>query len=253
MVKKYQNGTINIHSNHCFYSKRTDTVSPKSIIRIMSELSSLKKDLPINWDSSVLLRIIPTNTNLISFMISGPKDTPYHNGLFEFHAYFPDTYPNIPPNVLINTTDNGKVRFNPNLYSNGKVCLSLLGTWNGTKGESWISDLSTFFQVIISIQSLILVEEPYFNEPGYEKDMTTENGKKKSKEYNNNIQYETTRVAMLGMLENPPIGYEDFIKEHFKMKKDEILENLSKCINDSDKPDNFNTVFNKLKKHLEAL
>jgi hypothetical protein len=37
------------------------------------------------------------------------------------------------------------------------------------------------------------------------------------------------------------------------MKKDEILENVSKWINDSDKPDNFNTVFNKLKKHLEAL
>jgi hypothetical protein len=29
------------------------------------------------------------------------------------------------------TTDNGRVRFNPNLYANGKVCLSILGTWSG--------------------------------------------------------------------------------------------------------------------------
>ena len=25
----------------------------------------------------------------------------------------------------------GKVRFNPNLYNDGKVCLSILGTWAG--------------------------------------------------------------------------------------------------------------------------
>ena len=43
-------------------------------------------------------------------LIVGPKDTPYHNGLFEFHAYFPNEYPGIVPQVLINTTDNGKVR-----------------------------------------------------------------------------------------------------------------------------------------------
>ena len=27
------------------------------------------------------------------------------------------------------TTGAGTIRFNPNLYSNGTVCLSLLGTW----------------------------------------------------------------------------------------------------------------------------
>ena len=30
-------------------------------------------------------------------------------------------------------------------------------------------------QVLVSIQSLILVENPYFNEPGYEKGMHTYN------------------------------------------------------------------------------
>lgn len=33
--------------------------------------------------------------------------------------------------MLLATTGGGKVRFNPNLYNNGKVCLSLLGTWSG--------------------------------------------------------------------------------------------------------------------------
>lgn len=28
-------------------------------------------------------------------------------------------------------TGKGKIRFNPNLYKDGKICLSLLGTWRG--------------------------------------------------------------------------------------------------------------------------
>jgi hypothetical protein len=47
------------------------------------------------------------------------------------------------------------------------VCLSLLGTWSGAAGENWSALTSTFLQVIVSIQSLILVPEPYFNERQY--------------------------------------------------------------------------------------
>jgi hypothetical protein len=35
---------------------------------------------------------------------------------------------------------------------------------------------STLLQVLVSIQSLILVEKPYFNEPGYERTMNTPEG-----------------------------------------------------------------------------
>jgi len=51
-------------------------------------------------------------------------------------------------------------------HKDGKVCLSLLGTWSGAKGEMWEPAHSTMLQVIVSIQSLILVPQPYFNEPG---------------------------------------------------------------------------------------
>ena len=99
--------------------------------------------------------------------------------------YIPKDYPANPPNVQF--INHGNKRFNPNIYDCGKVCLSLLGTWKGDKGESWNSSTSTLFQLIISIQSQILIEEPYFNEPGHEKIINTEIGKKKSKEYNMNI------------------------------------------------------------------
>ncbi len=253
MIKENNYGTIKLDNSHRFYNERKEAISPKTIMRIMGELSSLKKDLPINWDSSILMRIITTNTNLLSFIIVGPKDTPYHNGLFEFHVYFPNEYPNNVPQVLINTTDNGKVRFNPNLYNNGKVCLSLLGTWRGEKGESWIPEISTFFQVMISIQSLILVDEPYFNEPGYERSSNTNEGKKQSAIYNENIRYETIRVAMLGMLKNKPIGYEVFIEEHFKLKKDEIIDVVEKWYKESINKDKFKKIIDELKEKLISL
>ena len=41
----------------------------------------------------------------------------------------------------------GSVRFNPNLYNCGKVCLSLLGTWSGAKGETWDPNSSSTLQV----------------------------------------------------------------------------------------------------------
>ncbi len=246
MVKENNYNIMNIDASHRFYIERMNKITPKTIMRIMSELSSLKKDLPINWDSSIVMRISKTNTNLISFIIVGPKDTPYHNGLFEFHAYFPDNYPSVVPKVLINTTDNSRVRFNPNLYNNGKVCLSLLGTWQGEKGESWIPEISTFFQVLISIQSLILVDEPYFNEPGYEKTMNTPDGKKHSSLYNDNIRYETVKVAMIGMLKNKVKHYEDFIEQHFKLKKDEIIQVVDKWYQESINKEKFKKVYDEL-------
>ncbi len=48
------------------------------------------------------------------------------------------------PQVQSLTTGGGKVRFNPNLYDDGKVCLSLLGTWHG---PSWDPAMSTILQV----------------------------------------------------------------------------------------------------------
>ena len=233
MITKEQSGYFTLTKEHSFYKKQKDTMSSKSIIRIISEISSLSKNLPNNWDSSVVVRMCKTNMNFISFIITGPKDTPYHNGIFEFNAYFPNGYPIEIPQVMIYTTDNGRVRFNPNLYACGKVCLSLLGTWRGEAGESWNPAISTFLQVIISIQSLILVDHPYFNEPGYEREIQTDKGKLKSKAYNENIRLETIRVAMIGMIENPSASYENMISSHFKLKKDEILCTVNKWLDES--------------------
>jgi ubiquitin-conjugating enzyme E2 O len=59
-----------------------------------------------------------------------------------------------------NIYSNFKVRFNPNLYEGGKVCLSILNTWPGRPEERWDATKSSLLQVLVSIQALVFVEEP---------------------------------------------------------------------------------------------
>jgi baculoviral IAP repeat-containing protein 6 len=223
-MKPIQFGIQEVTSNHRFISEINKNPEPLALRRIISEISSFKSDLPLNYDSSIWIRIPKKNMNLFTFIISGPKDTPYENGLFEFHAFFPINYPLTEPKVLINTTGNNKVRFNPNLYHCGKVCLSLLGTWSGHESEKWNPKTSTFLQVLVSIQSLILVENPYFNEPGYEKSMGTTKGNLLNFEYNEVIRYHTIELAIINQILNPPLEYKEIIHNHFKIKKDDILQ-----------------------------
>lgn len=63
----------------------------------------------------------------IHALITGPFDTPYEGGFFLFLFRCPPDYPIHPPRVKLMTTGNNTVRFNPNFYRNGKVCLSILG------------------------------------------------------------------------------------------------------------------------------
>ena len=44
-------------------------------------------------------------------------------------------------------------RLNPNLYEDGKVCVSLLGTWSGKGTETWTPN-SNMLQLLVSIQGM---------------------------------------------------------------------------------------------------
>ena len=78
--------------------------------------------------------------------------------MFEFK--FPANYPVSPPKLTYLTND-GSTRFHPNLYRNGKVCLSVLNTW---RGEGWTS-CQTIRSILLILVTLFH-NKPLLNEPG---------------------------------------------------------------------------------------
>ena len=85
-------------------------------------------------------------------LIIGPEDTPYFGGNYLFEFLFPSDYPFTPPKVIFRTGD-GLTRFNPNLYKNGKVCLSVLNTWKGPQWSSCQSIRSILLTLVTVLNS----------------------------------------------------------------------------------------------------
>ena len=135
----------------------------------------------------------------VKVLIIGPKDTPYQHGLYLFNLDFPPSYPFEPPKVKF-VTYGKNIRFNPNLYVSGKVCLSILGTWSG---PSWTS-CCTLSTVLLSIQTL-LNEYPIQNEPGWEKCKDS-----RADKYNAIVEYGNVCVATIDTLLNIPYGFRPF-------------------------------------------
>ncbi|XP_075879751.1 ubiquitin-conjugating enzyme E2 Z [Nelusetta ayraudi] len=165
-----------------------EKASQQCILRIKRDIMSIYKEPP----PGMFVVPDPQDMTKIHALITGPFDTPYEGGFFLFLFRCPPDYPIHPPRVKLITTGHNTVRFNPNFYRNGKVCLSILGTWSG---PAW-SPAQSISSVLISIQSL-MTENPYHNEPGFEQERHPGD----SKNYNECIRHETMRVAVCDMLE----------------------------------------------------
>jgi len=191
--------------------------SPNRAKRLAQETVTISNSLPLSYSSTVFARCDEERLDVMKVLITGPKDTPYDNGCFEFDVFFPADYPESPPLINLQTTGNQTVRFNPNLYHDGKVCLSILNTWHGRPEERWNGQTSSFLQVLVSIQSLILVQEPYFNEPGYERSRGTPAGTASSIEHDANIRQSTVKCAMLEILKKPPLCFKEVLSNFLRV------------------------------------
>ncbi len=204
---------------HCFYTKpQSNKLNMRTLFQ---ELSTFKSSLPLEYGSSIFVRAVEGRLDLLRALIIGPEDTPYANGCFLFDIWL-DDYPNKPPKILFLTTGNGRVTFNPNLYKSGKVCLSLLGTWDG---PGWIKGESTLLQVLVSIQSLIFVSEPIYNEPLAGMLRGLHILETKSKTYNANIRRHALQHAILPFIHGSG-DYPEFhsvMQQHYRIKRQHIL------------------------------
>ncbi|KAL4420087.1 hypothetical protein ABPG77_004352, partial [Micractinium sp. CCAP 211/92] len=107
----------------------------------------------------------------------------------------------------------------------GKVCLSLLGTWHGgDESEKWRPGASNLFQVLLSLQGMIFITDPYFNEPAYEGMRGTAEGASSSLKYNSEIWLNSIRYAMIDQLRRPRPGFEAATRAHFRLLRWRIMK-----------------------------
>ena len=111
----------------------TTFISKETINRLLKDVRSIIKS-PLTEQG---IYYVHDDSDMLKgyAMIVGPSDTPYFGGFYFFEFSYPTDYPHSPPKLKYCTNGNG-IRFNPNLYVCGKVCVSLLNTW---KGDQWTS------------------------------------------------------------------------------------------------------------------
>mmetsp|Transcript_3593 Transcript_3593/g.6435 ORF Transcript_3593/g.6435 Transcript_3593/m.6435 type:complete len:1302 (+) Transcript_3593:1285-5190(+) len=160
----------------------TEVFSPGFVQAVQKEWASLS--LALVDIGGIYIHACESRLDLLRAVIVGPKDTPYSDILFIFDLSLPDDYPNRPPTVMFHS--HGK-RLNPNLYADGKVCLSILNTWQGTRIERWDKNSSNLLRVLLSLQALVFVENPYYNEAGYSGLDVSNEAKFNSKNYNERV------------------------------------------------------------------
>lgn len=182
----------------------------------MRKIDDLKK-------SGIHLEFDENNVLNARAIIFGPDETIYTGSVLYFDINFPLNYPFSPLKITYISNGNN-IRIHPNIYTCGKVCLSILGTWPGPQWTS-IMDVSC---VLLSIKSL-LDNNPLYNEPGF----TPQNVEhtKISKNYNDIILHNCVYRLYNINSKHIPEKFKNFksiINEHYDNTKNYIDDIIDK-------------------------
>ena len=201
--------------------EKNETVffNPDTIKRISKDVKNIIRN-PLTENG---IHYIHNMDNILKgyALIIGPSDTPYENGFYFFEFNYPCDYPHTPPSVtFLSNGDN--IRFNPNLYRNGKVCISILNTW---RGEQWTS-CQTISTILLTICT-ILNEKPLLNEPGI---LKTDS---QIEPYNIIVGFKNIKVCILDIIEKiqkniqPFHLFKEICYQHFRNNKINIINNIT--------------------------
>jgi ubiquitin-conjugating enzyme E2 Z len=158
------------------------------------DIIKLVKDAGKMSLENVHVHVDEKDMNIIKVLIVGPKDTPYEGGFYLYKLELSELYPVNPPHGEFLTT-NGRIRFHPNYYASGKICLSILNTWSGPQWR-----MSQNLSIIVIHLKTILDSEPLRHEPSFENA-----SKKKIKAYNDVISFYNYQYAILEMVKKPTV------------------------------------------------
>ncbi|CAJ0747541.1 22213_t:CDS:10 [Entrophospora sp. SA101] len=192
-------------SDHIFIGKMVESQSSFYIQRVLKEHRIL---------NGILVKAFSDRLDLLRVLIFGPQETPYEDAPFLFDFSFPNNFPNEPPVAHFHSWTGGIGRINPNLYEEGKVCLSLLNTWTGKDETEMWTPLSSMLQLLISLQALVLNQSPWYNEAGFDKFVGSEEAIASSALYNERAYLLSLR-AISFVLKNTPKGLEEDLEEFY--------------------------------------
>jgi ubiquitin-protein ligase len=205
----------------------TAFVSKETISRLLKDV----KDIIKNPLTDQGIYYIHDDTDMLKgyAMIVGPSETPYFGGFYFFELTYPYDYPYSPPKVNYCTNGNG-IRFNPNLYKCGKVCISILNTW---RGDQW-TPCQTISTVLLTLCTL-LCKDPLLNEPGVNK------GHNDMESYTEIIEYSNLDVAVCDIVMKKKGVYQSFfdkfylfVQEIFNKNYDKLVEFAKKKLENPD-------------------
>lgn len=214
--------------------------------RIILDLSDIQKD-PIEN-----IHYFPDEDNILKgyALIIGPEKTPYEGGCYMFLFEFNEEYPYKPPKVIFKSND-GVTRYNPNFYRNGKVCLSILNTWNG---EPW-SACQSIRSILITLQ-MTMNENPLLNEPG----VSVDHHYTCIRKYNQIITFKNMEQNIIRYMDNSSLipiqnesllattkeylnSYKSRLKERLEMTKDNSLRRIQLSIYNQDATIDYGRLF----------
>jgi len=194
----------------------THFISKETINRLLKDVKQIIKN-PLTENG---IYYIHDDTDMMKgyALIIGPSETPYFGGNYFFDFNYPMDYPHSPPKVKYWTNGNG-IRFNPNLYTSGKVCVSLLNTW---RGDQWTS-CQSISTVLLTLCTL-LCNNPLLNEPGVAKNNPDMNS------YDEIIQFANLDVAICDIIEKKKSVYIPFFDNFYSFIKENFIRNYEKLL-----------------------
>jgi ubiquitin-conjugating enzyme E2 O len=146
--------------DHHFRTTPVLPAVPQRLRRIQKEYQILGSSLP----QGIFARTWESRMDLMRVLIIGPQGTPYEFAPYIIDFRFNSDFPTRAPETFFHSWTNGMGRINPNMYEDGKICLSILGTWPPKNpAENWSPAKSTVLQILVSIMGLVLVKDPFYS------------------------------------------------------------------------------------------
>jgi ubiquitin-conjugating enzyme E2 Z len=193
-----------------------EIIKKENIKRLLKDVKEILKN-PLTEQG---IYYIHDDTDMLKgyALIIGPLDTPYFGGNYFFEINYPTDYPHTPPKVKY-CTNAENIRFNPNLYNSGKVCISLLNTW---RGDQWTS-CQTISTILLTLCTL-LCKNPLLNEPNVTLNHVDMNS------YNEIIEFSNLNIAVCDILSRKDGVYLPFFENFYSFMKQNFQKNIDKLL-----------------------